>query len=225
MIALPFKKEDRTNSVNRVQELSSQGKNEKEIINIMRQEGYSNEEISGALNKSIKFKVTGPSQAYTDQPPMPTMRNESSSRFIAPPPETGGSFQGGTDNNNVIEMSEDEEIGLEELIEEIIDEKWKGVNTDLREIQKGFIQLQDQIDFINQRINKLEEKERGKDKEIKDMIDDSTTQMQRIEGRIGSIEKAFKDFLPDLTENVRSLSSIVEKMKKSAGTNKKNSKS
>jgi len=31
---------------------------------------------------------------------------------------------------------------------------------------------------------------------------------------VGSVEKAFKEFLPSLTENVRSLSGIVEKMKK-----------
>ena len=217
MISLPFKKGEKKSAIERVQELGSHGRSEKEIINMMRQEGYSNEEISGALNKAIKFRVSGPSSGYTDQPPTPSYtRGGPSSRFVAPPPETSGSWEGSGDSN-VIEMTEEEEIGLEELIEEIIEEKWKSVNSDLEEIQKGFIQLQDQIDFLNQRINKIEEKDKEKETQIKEMIQDSSNQMQRIEGRIGSVEKAFKDFLPNLTENVRSLSSIVEKMKKSTG--------
>lgn len=222
MITFPFKKGEREKDpVSRVQELSSQGRSEKDIIRIMREEGYSNEDISQALNRAIKFKVTQSSQTYgAPLPPASPQVNEPS-RFIAPPPEKPLS---GTSDDNVIEMNEEEEIGLEELIEEIINEKWGSVKADLSEIQKGFVQLQDQIDFLSQRLDKIEKKGQEKDKEIKDMISESSSQMQRIEGRIGSVEKAFREFLPSLTENVRSLSEIVEKIKKKTKESKSKTK-
>ncbi|MCD6449278.1 MAG: hypothetical protein J7L34_02055 [Thermotogaceae bacterium] len=136
------KEEKREPAISRVEKLSSEGKSEKDIIRIMREEGYPNEDISKALNKAIKFKVTGapePQQSFADMSP-PQEQPRDLPQFIAPQPTK--SF-----DNNVIEMNEEEEIGLEELIQEIIDEKWKDVEGELNEIQKGFIQIQDQIEY------------------------------------------------------------------------------
>lgn len=227
MISLPFKKGEGKSAVDRVRELSSQGNSEKDIIRTLRNEGYSNEEISNALNRAIKFKVKGSnSQGYEGGPPMSEApnrgRGNQSSQFVAPPPETGGSWKGGGDEN-VIEMSEEEEIGLEELIEEIVDEKWRSIEGEMDRMKKGFVKLQDQIDFLKQRVDEVENKQEEKKEELKGMIQDSSQKMEKIEGRIGSVEKAFKEFLPSLTENVRSLSEIVEKMKKRTKTRDKSS--
>ena len=210
MISIPGlkKEEKREPAISRVEKLSSEGKSEKDIIRIMREEGYPNEDISRALNKAIKFKVTGapePQQSFADMLP-PKEQPRDLPQFIAPQPTK--SF-----DNNVIEMNEEEEIGLEELIQEIIDEKWKDVEGELNEIQKGFIQIQDQIEYLTDRINKLEKKEEEKKKELKEMISESTSHIENIESRVGSVEMAFKEFLPKLTENVRALSGIVNEIK------------
>lgn len=222
MISLPFKKgEQRKDPVDRVQELSSLGKSEREIIREMRSEGYSNEEISSALNKAIKFKVTS---SYEEAPPFPpvTPAPQPESSFIAPPPQD--TLGGVGSEENVIEMSENEEIELEKLIEEIVEEKLTDIRSSIDGIQREFGQFQEQIDVLSQRIDKLESSEKEREKQIKDMLEESSSQMQRIEGRIGSVERAFKEFLPTLTENVRSLSAIVEKMKKKSGENEEKSK-
>ncbi|MCD6478092.1 MAG: hypothetical protein J7K87_03745 [Candidatus Aenigmarchaeota archaeon] len=229
MISIPglVKKEEvkKEPAVSRVEKLSSEGKSEKEIIRIMREEGYPNEEIAKALNRAIKFKVTGatsnsPSLADST-PPIHSFETETppeqprdSPQFIAPQPSQPL-------DNNVIEMSEEEEIGLEELVQEIIDEKWKDVEGELNEIEKGFVQLQDRIQFLEDKINKMEEREEQKKKELKDMISESTSHIESIESRVGSVEKAFRELLPKLTENVRALSGIVEKMKEEKTKNKK----
>jgi len=210
MISIPsFKKEKkREPAISRVEKLSSEGKSEKDIIRIMREEGYPNEDISKALNKAIKFKVTGapePEQSFADMSPPPEQPKDLP-QFIAPQPNQ--SF-----DSNVIEMNEEEEIGLEELIQEIIEEKWKDVEAELNEIQKGFVQIQDQIQYLNERIDKIEKSEEEKKKELKGMISESTSHIEGIESRIGSVEMAFKEFLPKLTENVRALSGIVNDIK------------
>jgi len=210
MISIPGlkKEEKREPAISRVEKLSSEGKSEKDIIRIMREEGYPNEDISKALNKAIKFKVTGApesQQSFADMSP-PQEQPRDLPQFIAPQPTK--SF-----DNNVIEMNEEEEIGLEELIQEIIEEKWKDVEGELNEIQKGFIQIQDQIQYLTDRLDKLEKKEEEKKKELKEMISESTSHIENIESRVGSVEMAFKEFLPKLTENVRALSGIVNEIK------------
>lgn len=190
-----------------VQRLSSQGKSERDIINFMRKEGYPNEQISKALNKAIKFRVTGAPQpaSYNPQPaPTPDFSRE---EFVAPMPEQPL-------EENVLEMSEEEEIGLEELVEEIVEEKWKDSMTELKDIEKAIVHLQDQMQFLNEKIKHVDKAADEKKGELKSIIEESSAHIENIESRIGSVEKAFKEFLPSLTENVRSLSGIVETMKK-----------
>ena len=193
-----------------VQKLSAQGRNEREIINYMRKEGYPNEEISKALNKAVKFRVTGapqPQPSYAQQSTMkPQPPQQEQGNFMAPPPDQPM-------NEDVLEMTEEEEIGLEELVEEIVEEKWRDSMEELKDVERAIVKLQDQVRFINQRIKHIGKESEEKKSELKDMIQDSSSHIENIESRVGSVEKAFKEFLPSLTQNVRSLSGIVEKMK------------
>ena len=50
-------------------------------------------------------------------------------------------------------------------------------------------------------------------------MDEFGESMTGIEGRIGSIERVFKDFLPELTTNIRTMSDLVERMKKEKESN------
>jgi len=127
--------------------------------------------------------------------------------FIAPMPEQPL-------QENILEMSEEEEIGLEELVEEIVEEKWKDSLTELKDVEKAIVQLQEQVQFLNEKLKHTEKSGDEKKNELKDLIQESSVHIESIESRVGSVEKAFKEFLPSLTENVRSLSGIVEKMKK-----------
>ena len=196
-----------------VRRLSSQGKSEREIINFMRKEGYPNEEISKALNRVLKFKVTNKPQpvSYNPEPtPAPIPVSGIEEKFLAPPPEKP--FE-----ENVIEMTEEEEIGLEELVEEIVEEKWKESMGELKDVEKAVVKLQEQVEFLNEKIKHIESKEEKRQDELKGLIEESSAHIENIESRVGSVEKAFKEFLPSLTENVRSLSAIVEKLKKEKG--------
>ncbi|UCG95860.1 MAG: hypothetical protein JSV92_02325 [archaeon] len=193
-----------------VRRLSSMGKSEREIIGYMKKEGYPNEEISKALNKAIKFRVTGAPQqtSYYNQnvPVTSGGRSGVEREFMAPPPEKP--FE-----ENVLEMTEEEEIGLEELVEEIVREKWREGVAELKDVEKAIVQLQDQVKFLEEKLKHVEKKGEEKKGELKELIEESSAHIENIESRVGSVERAFKEFLPTLTENVRSLSGIVEKMK------------
>lgn len=208
MISVPgFSSKKKEPAEQVVERLSAMGKNEREIIEQMKKDGYHNEDISRALNKALKFRVTGapPSPSYMQQSTVPIQAIGQD--FIAPPPERP--FE-----ENVLEMTEEEEIGLEELVEEIVEEKWRQGIVELKDVEKAIIQLQDQVRFLEEKIKHVDKSGIEKKDELKDLIEESSAHIESIESRVGSVEKAFKEFLPDLTENVRSLSGIVDKFEK-----------
>ena len=86
---------------------------------------------------------------------------------------------------------------------------------ELKDVEKAVVKLQEQVEFLNEKIKHIEAKEEKRKDELKGLIEESSAHIENIESRVGSVEKAFKEFLPSLTENVRSLSSIVENLKKS----------
>ena len=53
-----------------------------------------------------------------------------------------------------------------------------------------------------------------KDRNMISKLDEFGDSVDGIEGRIGSIERVFKDFLPELTTNIKSMSNLVETIKK-----------
>ncbi|MFP4116928.1 MAG: hypothetical protein ACLFQ8_01340 [Candidatus Aenigmatarchaeota archaeon] len=234
---------------NQVRELASQGYSEREIIEKLKDLGYSSQEINKSINKVLKSKVSNSDgqAAASRRPPQTTQSRSSqeqgpvssSNNFIAPEPsQPNDSFEGGSadesdpfakfQGNNkkrddVWEMTEEEEIELEILIEEIIDEKWVTVESDLekfREEREGIIR---RIESLEEKVEKLEEKHEEERERLEDKTDKTFDHVKSVESRVGSVEKAFKDFLPQLTENVRSLSSVVKDLEEDTARSNRSS--
>ena len=77
-MALPFLKNPLAKGkgsipVERVRDLTGRGFSEVEVIDVLRKEGYSPEEIDGALTQSLKFAATN----STQQQPVEYQRSES----------------------------------------------------------------------------------------------------------------------------------------------------
>lgn len=222
--------------VEEVRKLSSKGKSEREIIEKLRDEDYSNKNINRALNQVLKFKVSGaPGEGGREREggektgrrgrKMPATTG-GGGEFIAPPPQTSQpefpertelEEEEGLEEPGVIELTEEEEISLEEIIEEIISEKWKEVDSKLDKLSNNYSSLEAKLDDFKERLDRVEERHQEEKKELREELEETTTHIEGIESRIGSIEKAFKEFLPTLTENVRSLSDIVQKLKGKTG--------
>ncbi len=111
------------------------------------------------------------------------------------------------------------EITVEEIIEAIIAERWKDFETRLETFEKRDIQLHNEIEALSKRIASFENVLQEKEKTMISKLDEFGESMTGIEGRIGSIERVFKDFLPELTTNIRTMSDLVERMKKEKESN------
>jgi hypothetical protein len=118
-----------------------------------------------------------------------------------------------------IETQPATEITVEEIIEAIVAERWKDLETRLESFDKKDIQLHNEIEGLSKRIAGFENILQEKEKTMLNKLDEFGESMTGIEGRIGSIERVFKDFLPELTTNIRTMSDLVERMKKEKESN------
>ena len=113
-----------------------------------------------------------------------------------------------------IETTPATEITVEEIIEAIIAERWKDFEDRLNAYEQRNIQLQNEIEDERKKIGDFENVLGEKEKTMLSKLDEFGESVLGIEGRIGSIERVFKDFLPELTTNIKTMSSLVETMKK-----------
>ncbi len=106
------------------------------------------------------------------------------------------------------------EITVEEIIEAIVAERWDEFEKRLESFEKRDIQLQNQIESLRKEMNSIESVLEEKEKTMISKLEEFGESVEGIQGRIGSIERVFKDFLPELTGNIRTMSNLVEKLKK-----------
>ncbi len=226
-----------------VRKLASQGYSEQEIFRELRDMGYPNDKITKSINKVLKNKVSssrgeadvarGPQRSDRGpEPPGNSGQRQSSDRFVAPEPSVGqdaggrqsrqenedpfSKFESNRKSDDVWEMTEEEEIELEILIEEIIDEKWVAVETELERFREEKDEFIRRIERLEEKVAGLEERHEDEREKLEEKTEKTFDHVKSVESRVGSVEKAFKEFLPQLTENVRSLSSVVKDLEGSA---------
>jgi len=106
-----------------------------------------------------------------------------------------------------------EEITIEELIEGVVDERWKEFEDRLIDFERRDIQLENEIEDLRKSLREIKSSVTERETDLITKLDEFGGSVDNIEGRIGSIEKVFKDFLPELTQNIKSMSDLVEKIR------------
>lgn len=217
-----------------------QGLSEPEIIARLEQQGFPPEHIDKALRIALKEKVISgalptPMEMTQEAPeaPSPIPFGEMETP-IGPSPMgevTRRPMPMGYPPEKIvqpeqpqqeIERSESQpatEITVEEIIEAIVEERWKDFENRLEEFEKRDFQLQNQIEELRKKLNSFEAILGEKEKTLLNKLEEFGESVTGIEGRIGSIERVFKDFLPELTTNIKTMSDLVEKMKKEKESN------
>jgi hypothetical protein len=183
------KKEPRELPINEIQNLSSQGSSDKEIIKKLKSEGYSYDTIEKSMLQAVKAGVDQP-EPVQEQPQQDVFEEN---------------FQDPGDLGlGAAEETVSPEIIVEELVEGVVEEKWQKVESRLDN-------MENEISKVYARVKQAEQRPLP---ELKDeRIDDYSERLEDLEARIGGLEKAFKQFLPALTRNIESLSSMIHEMK------------
>jgi hypothetical protein len=213
MVTLPFlkkKKEGETFPgkgfipVDRVREMSSRGFSEPEIIDVLRREGFSPDEIDKALTQALRIRVTGaPEKEEIELPTLEEITKEAPKEEVKMPemPETS--------------LPESYSEGLtEEYVDYIVQTRVSEIVDRVNDISLKYKELEKRIEFLQSQVNDILKTRSDEQKQILQKIDSFNETVNDVNVRIGGLEKAFKETLPALIESVRALSDLVQRLKK-----------
>lgn len=194
--------------IDRIKELSSRGFSEVEIIDILRKEGYSPEEIDAALTEALKLGVSGISPPKEGPVALPKLEELEPKQTQVEIPETS------LPEEYSYYTSPYPSYPTEEYVDLLIRERTVELDEKIREFTIKYSELEKKLAEIKQQVEEMIKTRTTSEQLILSRLDDFKSVLSELETRISGVEKAFKDALPALIESVRALSDVVQKMKK-----------
>ncbi|MEM5811735.1 MAG: hypothetical protein QW641_00355 [Candidatus Aenigmatarchaeota archaeon] len=202
----------------RVKDLSSKGFSEPEIIDILRREGYSPEEIDKALGEAIKSAIEKEEKREEVKEPLSQLTPLPTSP-VPPAPAPLKELESLFGAKGEVTALEVPETSLpsparaltEEYIEYIIDQKLIEVYQRFEDIYYRIEEIEKAMKEMNESISEIARKKVLESEELTRRFENFSESMQTITGRVGSLEKAFKETLPSLVEAIRNLNESLRK--------------
>lgn len=181
----------------RVTVLLSQGFAEPEIIRVLKEEGYSFQEIDSGITNVLKQKVSNDPAAFNAS--FQGMPVEDLSPVFRP--NQADVMRDENDRRDKTAVIEE----MEEVIETLIEEKFSRVLEELERADKKFTDLNEKFHALNVKLDTIESQGKGTFAAEIDKINAVNTKEETLEPRIASLEKAFKDIIPNLVDSIREL--------------------
>ncbi|MEM5829263.1 MAG: hypothetical protein QW040_00555 [Candidatus Aenigmatarchaeota archaeon] len=198
--------------IERIRELSSRGFSEVEIIDILRKEGYSPEEIDAGLTEALKAGVSGISPPKEGPVSLPKLEELQPKQTPIEVPET--SLPQDYFYYTSPAYASQQAYPTEEYIEYIVKERVAELDDKLKEFTIKYSELEKRFAELHEQLNELTKTKTTTEQLILTRLDEFKSILGDLETRIAGLEKAFKDALPALIESVRALSDVVQRMKK-----------
>ena len=208
-----FKKQQRMPPIERVKELSSHGFSEPEIIDVLRKEGYSSQEIDLALTEALKEKL---------QTPVPIQQKEEekipSFEDVVKKVQLGQQTQPQLMQQSNIQYQQaqlqlDQQYSWDEYfnyIDYLIHSRISEINKELEKINTKYQDLERRIEEINLNVRESVSKKEETYTQILRKFDELNSSIADLTQRIITLEELLKDILPALIESVRSLTKIAQ---------------
>ncbi len=181
----------------RVTSLLSQGLSEPEMIRVLKEEGYSFQEIDSGITNVLKQRVSENPSAI-DMPFQGAPMEDLSPVFRPNPADV---MRSDIEQRSKAQVMEE----MEEVIETLIEEKFSSVLKELESMDNKVMDLKEKFNDINGKIASLESQEKGIGVSEAEKINAINVREDMIEPRITSLEKAFKDIIPNLVDSIREL--------------------
>jgi hypothetical protein len=208
-----FKKQQRMPPIERVKELSSHGFSEPEIIDVLRKEGYSPQEIDLALTEALKEKL---------QTPVPIQQKEEekipSFEDVVKKVQLGQQTQPQLMQQPNIQYQQaqlqlDQQYSWDEYfnyIDYLIHSRISEINKELEKINTKYQDLERRIEEINLNVRESVSKKEETYTQTLRKFDELNSSIADLTQRIITLEELLKDILPALIESVRSLTKIAQ---------------
>jgi DNA-binding transcriptional MerR regulator len=192
--------------VDRVKEMASRGLTEPEIIDVLRREGFSVDEIDKALTQALRLDITQSKEKTEskEEPKLPTLSDINvEKRTPIEIPET-----------SLPESYYQESYDIEDYIDYLLQLKSEEIEETLGEFDDKLKKISERLDTLSEKVNQLVSSGGLKQKELFDKIEELNKGFNDLNVRLSGLEKVFKETLPVILESVRSISNVVQKIKK-----------
>lgn len=205
--------------IDRVREMAARGFSEPEMIDVLRREEFSPEEIDKALTSALQTNIAG--TAGPPATPAPQQREQPSTVqpdiFPNLTPTAAQPAQQEVTMPQVPETSLPEDYSsysTEDYVDYVVQTRLADVNDTVSELEKKNGELSAKIEQLQKKIESLSAVKGQTSSEAAAKMENFVDTITDVDARVGSLEKAFKETLPALIASVRSMSDIVQKAKK-----------
>lgn len=180
--------------------MKQRGMGNDQIVQELERQGYNSSQIFDALNQANLSGMDAPytAGAGTQQPPMQDFGQQP---YMQQPVQQ---FE-----QPAQQQMDHEQV--EEIVEAIIDEKWKEFERDIKLVIEWKDKTESKIDQMSQQISDLAGSLNTLQKSIIGKVSEYDKNLSNVGVEIKAMEKVFQNILPSLTENVNKL----ERMSKS----------
>ncbi|MEM5870980.1 MAG: hypothetical protein QXX04_01275 [Candidatus Aenigmatarchaeota archaeon] len=209
----------------KVKNFLNRGFSEIEIIDILRKEGYSPEEIDKALMQaSIEIKSSqlfqssqfqiSQSQSQLQSPPQlpqPPQLSPLQTQIVETKQAQPTSIQ--NEIKESFEESQIDYISLQEYIDYLLRSKTQEINKRLMEINLKFKELEERVLGLKEEIESVS---KGTKEDLNKILNEIRLNRDNINDlsiKVETLNKTLKELLPSLIESVRLLSEIIQKLK------------
>jgi len=202
--------------IERVKELAGRGFSEPEMIDVLRREGFSPDEIDKGLTHALRVGINR--EASVPQPLSPPVEQQQP-RSELPTLEQLMPTKQEQETLQVPETSLPQQYSYdqympEDYIDAIVQTRMGDVEDRISEFSLKYQQLEKEMKIVYDQLNEILKSRTSEQHQILDRMDDFRESVTDVTVRMGSLEKAFKDTLPALIESVRALSDLVQRMKR-----------
>ncbi len=202
-----FKKKDE-NDVPDISSMLNNGMSQQDIIDSLRQQGYDSTTIKNALLNAFKSNAG----KQTAQQPIQQMQEEPVQRVQnIQQPSIQENRQSYENNNNTISNQNLESI--QQILEQIINEKWKSSATELNSLRSSvnintnsIENIKDNLEKLNQRIDSIQNTMVGKTEEYNKTISDVNVELQ-------AFEKVIDRLIPAISDSIKELRDLIDDLK------------
>jgi hypothetical protein len=175
-----------------VRELVSKGAKESQVITIL-----------GNLNASAN-------NSNKNMMGLPSSPNDLASANNHPNTIQSPMFGAST---NIPDTPQDLYDRIEEITEEMIDEKWDDLIKEVRKVVEWKNTVDSRIQEMDSTLTKLKDDFKLLHQGVLGKVEEYDKRMQEVGVELKSVGKVFKDVIPVFTENVKELRSITSKIK------------
>ncbi|MFH1770991.1 MAG: hypothetical protein ABH828_05565 [archaeon] len=204
--------------------MRNQGMDNNRIIQTLQRDGYSSSQIFEAMNQADRPEANVPSAESTeDSNPMPSEEQQSAQKqeleqeepaFNPQPNYSQTAFRQPQERPTNIPQYQEKSPETEELIESIIDEKWKDFAKDINKVVDWKNRTEQKINLMEQEFSDLKTSFDKLHQAILGKIGEYDKNILNVGAEVKAMEKVFSKVLPVFTEKVNDLSKVADAMKK-----------